>query len=82
VTAYSRVLGKIVSRGGATPSKRGTKPSKRARGEIAAAQERLDQLQWVVPAITGALVVLSSYAGEQQRPSEVLRGISEKSPTA
>jgi hypothetical protein len=79
VTAYSRVLGKIVSQGGATPSKRGTKPSKRARADIAAAQAKLDQLQWVVPAITGALVVISSYAGEQQRPSEVARGISQKS---
>ena len=81
VTAYSRLLGKVVSQGGATPSKRGTKPSKRARADIAAAQAKLDQLQWVVPAITGTLVVISSYAGEQQRPSEVLRGISEKSAT-
>jgi hypothetical protein len=81
VTAYSRVLGKIVSQGGATPSKKATKPSKRARGEVAAAQARLDRLQWVVPALTGALVVVSSYAGEQQRPSEVLRGITEKSST-
>jgi hypothetical protein len=78
VTAYSRVLGAIVSQGGATPSKRGTKPSKRARADIAAAQSRLDQLQWVVPALTGALVVVSSYAGEQQRPSEVFPGIAEK----
>jgi hypothetical protein len=74
VTAYSRVLGAVVSQGGATPSKKATKPSKRARGEIAAAQLQLDRLQWVVPAITGALVVVSSYAGEQQRPSEVARG--------
>jgi hypothetical protein len=81
VTAYSRVLGKVVSQGGATPSRRATKASKRARGEIAAAQAKLDQLQWVIPALTGALVVVSSYAGEQQRPSEVLKGISEKSST-
>ncbi|WP_369134986.1 hypothetical protein [Modestobacter sp. I12A-02662] len=79
VTAYSRALGKIVSQEGATPSRRGTKPSKRARAEVAAAQLRLDQLQWVVPALTGALVVVSSYAGEQQRPSEVARGLAEKS---
>jgi hypothetical protein len=78
VTAYSRVLGKIVSDNGATPSKRGTKPSKRAKGEVAAAQAKLDQLQWAIPAITGALVVVTSYAGEQQRPAEVLRGIAEK----
>jgi hypothetical protein len=79
VTAYSRALGKIVSEGGATPSKRATRPSKRARAEVAAAQLRLDQLQWVVPALTGALVVVSSYAGEQQRPAEVARGLAEKS---
>jgi hypothetical protein len=81
VTAYSRMLGKVVAQGGATPSKRGTKASKRARADIAAAQARLDQLQWAVPAITGTLVVVSSFAGEQQRPSEVLRGISQKSST-
>ena len=78
VTAYSRVLGKIVSDNGATPSKRGTKASKKAKGEVAAAQARLDQLQWAIPAITGALVVVTSYAGEQQRPAEVRRGIVEK----
>jgi hypothetical protein len=79
VTAYSRVLGQRVNQGGATPSKRGTKPSRTARADIAAAQSQLDALQWVVPALTGALVVVSSYAGEQQRASEVVRGIAEKS---
>jgi len=79
VTAYSRVLGKVVSAGGSTPSKKGTKPSKGARADIAVAQAKLDQLQWVIPALTGALVVVSSYAGEQQRASEVLRGVAEKS---
>jgi hypothetical protein len=79
VTAYSRVLGQRVSQGGATPSKRATRPSKRARADIALAQQQLDRLQWVVPALTGALVVVSSYAGEQQRPSEVARGVAEKS---
>jgi hypothetical protein len=82
VTAYSRALGKIVDQGGATPSKRATKPSKRARGEIAEAQQKLDQLQWVIPALTGSLVVVSSYAGEQQRPSEVRKGISEKNTSS
>lgn len=77
VTAYSRALGKVVSQAGATPSRSGTKPSKRARAEVALAQERLDQLQWVIPALTGALVVVSSYAGEQQRPSEVARGLAQ-----
>ncbi|MGY1747580.1 hypothetical protein [Blastococcus sp. SYSU D00695] len=74
VTAYSRGLGRIVDRGGAVPARSGTKPSRRTRADVAAAQEQLDRLQWVVPALTGLLVALSSYAGEQQRPGEVLRG--------
>src|SRR5829696_5034640 len=78
-TAYSRVLGQKVSSAGAVPSKRGTRPSKRtklAQADVAAAQEQLDTLQWVVPALTGALVAISSFAGEQQRASEVAQGLT------
>ncbi|WP_029430070.1 hypothetical protein [Blastococcus sp. URHD0036] len=78
VTAYSRGLGQIVNSGGASPARSGTKPSKRTRADVAAAQEQLDRLQWVIPALTGALVAVSSYAGEQQRPSEVARGIAAR----
>jgi hypothetical protein len=80
-TAYSRVLGQKVSAAGAVPSKSGTKPSKRAKAtkaDVAAAQEQLDRLQWVIPALTGALVAISSYAGEQQRPTEVAAGIAAR----
>ena len=78
-TAYSRVLGQRVSAADAVPSKRGTRASKRTKlvqPDVAAAQDQLDTLQWVIPALTGSLVALSSYAGEQQRPSEVARGVS------
>ncbi|HZH20179.1 MAG TPA: hypothetical protein VEZ18_08275 [Geodermatophilus sp.] len=78
VTAYSRALGKVVSDAGGTPSRSGTKPSKRAKAEVAEAQAKLDQMQWVIPALTGAIVVVSSYAGEQQRPSEVVRGLAQR----
>jgi len=78
-TAYSRVLGQRVSAAENPPSKSGTKPSKRtkvAQADVAAAQEQLDTLQWVIPALTGVLVAISSYAGEQQRPSEVAKGLN------
>jgi hypothetical protein len=78
-TAYSRVLGQRVSAAGSPPSKRGTRPSKRTKAlkaDVAAAQQQLDTLQWVIPALTGALVAVSSFAGEQQRPSEVAAGIA------
>jgi hypothetical protein len=78
VTAYSRTLGRVVSDAGAVPARSGTKPAKRTKAEVAAAQEQLDRLQWVVPALTGALIAVSSYAGEQQRPSEVARGIAQR----
>ncbi|MGY1638836.1 hypothetical protein ACI78V_19480 [Geodermatophilus sp. SYSU D00742] len=77
VTAYSRSLGIVVSGAGSVPAKSGTKPTKRTKAEVAAAQEQLDRLQWVIPALTGALVAVSSYAGEQQRPSEVARGLAQ-----
>ena len=79
VTAYSRGLGKIVDSGGNTSAKSGTKPNRRTRGDVAVAQEQLDRLQWVIPALTGALVVVSSYAGEQQRASEVVKGVAQNS---
>jgi hypothetical protein len=75
-TAYSRALGQVVNSQDNPSSKSGTKPTKRTKAEVAAAQEQLDTLQWVIPALTGALVWVSSYAGEQQRASEVLRGVS------
>jgi hypothetical protein len=81
VTAYSRALGQKVNSADNPRARSGTKPTKLTKAEIAAAMEQLDRLQWVVPALTGALVVVSSYAGEQQRASEVIKGIAEKNST-
>ena len=60
------------------PAESGTDPSSGTPHEAAAAQKQLCLLQWVVPAITGALVVISSYAGEQQRATEVHKGIAAR----
>ena len=78
VTAYSRVLGKKVDAAGNPSARSGTKPTKATRAEAAQAMAQLDQLQWVVPALTGALVVVTSYAGEQQRASEVAAGTKRR----
>jgi hypothetical protein len=75
VTAYSRALGKKVSAHTDVPAASGTQPTAATPPEVAAAQKQLRALQWAVPALTGALVVVSSYAGEQQRYSEVKKGI-------
>lgn len=74
-TAYSRVLGRRVSQETRVPAGSGTEPTAGTPAAVADAQRQLAALQWVVPALTGALVALSSYAGEQQRASEVRKGL-------
>jgi hypothetical protein len=74
-TAYSRALGKKVSQHTEVPVASGTQPTSSTPSEVADAQRQLSMLQWVVPVLTGALVVVSAYAGEQQRPSEVHKGL-------
>ncbi|WP_139979415.1 hypothetical protein [Nocardioides litoris] len=78
VTAYARQLGRTVSERTDVPAEAGTQPSASTPADVAAAQKRLAALQWVVPALTGALLVVSSYAGEQQRASEQARGIRQR----
>ena len=74
-TAYSRVLGKRVSQQTDVPVASGTEPASSTPPDVADAQRRLSMLQWAVPVLTGALVVVNAYAGEQQRPSEVNKGL-------
>jgi len=75
VTGYSRLLGRRVARQESVPALSATEPAASTPDDVAAAQKQLSALQWVVPALTGALIVVSSLAGEQQRPSEVKKGI-------
>lgn len=74
VTAYSRALGQRVSEDTRVPVDGATEPEQRTPQDVAAAQRQLRVLQWAVPALTGALVLVSSFAGEQERASEVASG--------
>ncbi len=76
LTAYSRVLGKRVSAQPDVPVDSGTEPTQLTPTDVATAQRQLSMLQWAVPAVTGAVVVMNSFAGEQQRASEVQKGIA------
>jgi hypothetical protein len=78
VTAYSRMLGRKVSRQPDVPVSSGTESSVATPPEVASAQSQLKLLQWAVPALTGALVGVSAYAGEQQRPVAVEEGRLKK----
>ncbi len=75
VTAYSRMLGRVVSSETEMPAKSGTEGEAGTPPHVAAAQRKLAMLQWAVPALTGALVVVTSFAGEQQRATEQHKGM-------
>jgi hypothetical protein len=87
-TAYARILGQKVMDAEAEAYQRdsaeqqglavegATTPAPSTREDVAQAQRRLALLQWAVPALTGALLVLNARMGEQQRPTEVVRGIA------
>jgi hypothetical protein len=75
-TGYSRILGRKVAERPDVPVESGTEPSPALTPEgVTGAQQQLAVLQWVVPALTGALVVVSAFAGEQQRATEVKKGL-------
>ncbi|GAA4936207.1 hypothetical protein EV188_109236 [Actinomycetospora succinea] len=46
--------------------------------DAARVNRQLHALQYAVPALTGALVVLSAQAAEQQRPGDQVRGIARR----
>ena len=78
ITAYSRALGKKLQSADGVPVEGGTDPAAGTPAEIATIQKRLDVCQWLIPALTGTLTVLTSLHGEQQRPGEQLPGILTK----
>lgn len=77
-TAYARVLGKKIDEAGDVPTEEGTQPTFGTPPEVAEAQKQLNVLQWAIPALTGALLVMNSRMGEQQRPRSVAKGITQR----
>ena len=74
-TAYARVLGKKLERAGDVPVEGGTTPNPATPQDVARAQRQLTALQWVIPVLTGAVLVVSARMGEQQRPTQVTKGL-------
>jgi hypothetical protein len=74
-TAWSRALGARLDQAGEVPVEGGTEPSGDTPEDVAKAQRQLRVLQWVIPALTGAVLVLNARMGEQQRPAQVSGGL-------
>lgn len=71
-TYYSWTLGKKVDKLANEGGEGATEPRPGASDELAAAQKQLKVLQWVLPAVSGAVVVLGAKEGELQRPESLL----------
>jgi hypothetical protein len=78
VTAYSRLLGKKIEKANGVPAEGVTEPADAAPEGVKQAQRQQRMIQWAIPAVTGALLVISSLAGEQQKPRSVLRGVAAR----
>jgi hypothetical protein len=74
-TAWSRVLGAKLDQAGEVPVEGSTEPSDDTPQDVAKAQRQLRVLQWVIPALTGAMLVVNARMGEQQRPAQVSSGL-------
>ena len=74
-TAWSRALGAKLEEAGEVPVEGGTDPSGDTPQDVVKAQRQLKVLQWVIPALTGAVLVLNARMGEQQRPAQVTGGL-------
>ena len=74
-TVYSGILGAKTVEADGHPVEGATEPSASTPDDVASAQRQLRYLQWALPVLTGAIVVLGAQQGEQQRPSQILAGV-------
>jgi hypothetical protein len=75
VTGYSGLQGVKLGKNSGAPAAGTTEPSAQTPEEAAAAQRKLKYLQWAIPALTGVLLVMTAQQGEQQKPSEIAKGL-------
>jgi hypothetical protein len=74
-TAYSRLVGKKMEKADGVATEGITEPADATPEEVRSAQRQQRVAQWMIPVFTGALLVVSSLAGEQQKPRSILRGM-------
>ena len=55
-----------------------TVPNSSTPHRVARSQQQLRVLQWAIPVLTGALIVLGAQQGEQQKPAEIAQGVTTK----
>ena len=73
-TAYSGVLNRKMAAAGPVRVQGATEPGLDTPPDVAATQKQLKAIQWLIPALTGGIVVTTAWQGEQMRPSQVAAG--------
>ena len=68
VTVYSGFLGTRIAKHADEGAAGVTEPGAGTSDDLAKAQRQQKILQWVIPELTGTLIVLGAQQGEQQRP--------------
>lgn len=74
-TAWSGALGAKIAQSENQTAQGATEPASETPSDVATAQQQLKYLQWALPVLTGAILVLGAQQGEQQRPKEIVSGL-------
>jgi hypothetical protein len=78
-TGYSRMLGMQLEKANGTTAAMGvTEPGAETAQQVASRQRQMKVLQWAIPTLTGALIVVTALAGEQQKPGQVAKGVRRR----
>ncbi|KAA9111401.1 hypothetical protein [Microbacterium rhizomatis] len=67
-TAYAGILGAKIAQHADEGGEGVTEADRTASDALASAQRQQRVVQWVIPALTGVLIILAAQQGEQQRP--------------
>ncbi|MEH0108784.1 hypothetical protein V6N00_03520 [Tersicoccus sp. MR15.9] len=78
LSLYSGVLGQKVAKLSDQGAVGATEPHPNASPELKSAQQQLKILQWAIPVVSGTVIVLGAQQGEQQRPTNVAKGLLKK----
>ena len=74
----ARSLGRKIGKAASQPVEGSTTPGPTTDPEIAELQRQLRRTQWTAVACTATLVALGAVMGEQQRPTNVVRGALQR----
>lgn len=78
LSLYAGILGKKVGQLADQGAQGATEPGATSSTELAKAQKQLKVVQWMLPAVSGAVIVLGAQQGEMQRPKNVLSGFTNR----